>query len=93
MLNSIYLRYCGLQDESISNRLLSFETLGGYVAILSSDYLDSTLRVDTEEELAVIGHYEQAEVAGKIYSIGECVLVFVSIFVWSFWCFAKLRQW
>lgn len=33
-------------------------------------------RVDTEEELAVIAHYEQAEVAGKIYSIGECVLVF-----------------
>jgi hypothetical protein len=62
---------------------LSFEALSGYIAILSSDHLSSTLRVDTEEELAVIAHYEQAEVAGKIYSIGECVLVFVSIFIWS----------
>lgn len=50
-------------------------------SMLSRDYLDPISRVDTEEELAVIGHYEQAEVAGKIYSIGECVLVFVSTFI------------
>lgn len=85
MLNSTYLRCPGFQDVARSKRLLSSETLRGYFVSLSSDYLNSTLRVDTEEELAVIGHYEQAEVAGKIYSIGECVLVFVSIFIWSLW--------
>lgn len=83
MLNYTYLRCCGFYVVAISKRLLSLEALSGYTVFLSSGHLNSILRVDTEEELAVIGHYEQAEVAGKIYSIGECVLVFVSIFIWS----------